>query len=204
MCGRFVLISDLSVISEEFDIQEVACDYKPGSDVLPGQSIAAIIRDGVNRLVQFRWGLIPSWAKDPSMGNKLINARAETLALKPSFQNAFKKRRCLIIADAFYESLKDGKKRIPFCFRLKTGRPFGFAGLYETWRSQEGQTVNTCTIITTEPNDLIRPIHNRMPVILPKEKEALWMDTAAIGQRELLSMLKPYPSEEMEQSPSPR
>jgi len=198
MCGRFVLISDLSVISDAFNIQEVTCDYRPSSNVLPGHSVAAVIRYGVNCLVQFRWGLIPSWAKDPSIGGKLINARAETLAGKPSFQNAFRKRRCLIIADGFYESLKEGKKKIPLFFRLKTGKPFVLAGLYETWTSPEGQAVNTCTIITTEPNELIQSIHNRMPVILPKEKEALWLDTAIFNQRELSSILQPYPSAEME------
>jgi putative SOS response-associated peptidase YedK len=199
MCGRFVLMSDLSVISDDFNIQEVTYDYRPSSDVLPGHSVAAVIRDGVNRLVQFRWGLIPSWARDPSIGRNLINARAETLAAKPSFQNAFKKRRCLIIADGLYEFLKEGKKKISFFFRLKTGKPFGFAGLYETWTSPEGQAVNTCTIITTEPNDLIRPIHNRMPVILPKEKEDLWLDPAVFNQRELSPILQPYPSAEMEE-----
>ncbi|HYA14436.1 MAG TPA: SOS response-associated peptidase [Syntrophales bacterium] len=204
MCGRFVLISNLSVISEEFNIQEIVCDYGPSSDVLPSNSVAAVIRDSTNRLVQFRWGLIPSWAKDPSIGNKLINARAETLAEKPSFKDAFKRRRCLIIADGFYESLKDRKKKVPFFFRLKTGKPFGFAGLYETWTSPEGQAVNTCTIITTEPNDLIQPIHNRMPVILPKEKEALWIDPTVFNQRELSLILRPYPSAEMEAvSPTP-
>ncbi|HVO65917.1 MAG TPA: SOS response-associated peptidase [Syntrophales bacterium] len=198
MCGRFVLLTNLSVISENFNIQEITYDYMPSSDVLPSNSVAAVIRDRTNRLVQFRWGLIPSWAKDPSMGSRLINARAETLAEKPSFKDAFKRRRCLIIADGFYESLKEGKKKYSFYFRLKTGKPFGFAGLYETWVSPDGQAVNTCTIVTTEPNDLIQPIHNRMPVILPKEKEALWIDPAAFNQRELLSILKPYPSAEME------
>jgi putative SOS response-associated peptidase YedK len=198
MCGRFVLISDLSVITEAFDIQEIAFDYRPSVNVLPSHQIAAVIHDGVNRLIQLRWGLIPSWAKDPSIGSRLINARAETLAEKPSFRNAFKKRRCLIIADGFYESLKEGKKTLPFYFRLKTGNPFGFAGLYEMWTSPEGQPIHTCTIITTEPNDLIQPIHNRMPVIMPKDKESLWIDPAVQNQAQLSSVLQPYPSEEME------
>ena len=198
MCGRFILISDLSIIKEAFDIQEVAFDYKPSGNVLPSQEIAAVIHDGINRLVLFRWGLIPSWAKDPSIGSRLINARAETLAEKPSFKNAFKKRRCLIIADGFYESWKQGTVKIPVHFRLKSGEPFGFAGLYETWTSSEGKTVNTCTIITTEPNDLIQPIHNRMPVIVTREKVFLWIDPAAQNQAQLSSILQPYPSSEME------
>lgn len=198
MCGRFVLISDLSVIAEAFHVQEVAFDYRLSGDVLPGHDIAAIIHDGVNRLVQFRWGLIPSWAKDPAIGSGLINARAETLAEKPSFRNAFKKRRCLIVADGFYESLKEGKKKIPFSFHLKSGRPFGFAGLYETWTSPEGQPIHTCTIVTTEPNDLVKPIHNRMPVIIPREKEALWIDTTVQDSMSLKAVLRPYPAAEME------
>lgn len=198
MCGRFVLISDLSVITEAFDIQEVACDYKPSNNVLPSHRITAVVHDGINRLVQFRWGLIPSWAKDASIAQKLINARAETLAEKPSFRNAFKKRRCLIIADGFYEWQKEGKKKIPFFFRLKSEKPFGFAGLYEKWVSPEGQTIDTCTIITTEPNDLIQPIHNRMPVIVPEDKELLWIDPAVQNQAQLSSVLHPYPSAEME------
>ena len=198
MCGRFVIISDLSIITEAFNIQEIACDYRQSTNILPSHNIAAVIHDGVNRLVQFRWGLIPSWAKDPSIGSRLINARAETLSEKTSFRNAFKKRRCLIIADGFYESLKEGKKKTSIYFRLKSGMPFGFAGLYEMWTSSEGQPVNACTIITTEPNDLIQPIHNRMPVIVSKEKEALWIDPAVQKQTLLSSVLQPYPSAEME------
>jgi len=201
MCGRFVLISDLSVITDAFDIQEIACDYQPDPDIRPGRQIAAVIHDGVNRLVSFRWGLIPSWAKDPAMGSRLINARAETLTEKPSFRNAFKKRRCLIVADGFYESRKEGNKKVPEFFRLKSGRPFGFAGLYETWTSPAGKPIATCTIITTEPNDLIRPIHNRMPVIVPKEKEPLWINPAVQDARFLSSVLNPYPSAEMEAGP---
>ena len=201
MCGRFVLISDLSVITEAFNIQEISYDYRPSSNVLPSHNIAAVIHDGVNRLVQFRWGLIPSWAKDPSIGSRLINARAETLAEKPSFRNAFKKRRCLIVADGFYESLKEGKKKIPFYFRFKSGKPFGFAGLYETWTSPEGQPISTCTIVTTEPNDLIQPIHNRMPVIVPRGKEFFWIDPAVHDHISLSALLRPYPSAEMEAVP---
>ncbi len=198
MCGRFVLISDLSVMTDAFDIQEIVCDYRPDPDIRPGRQIAAVIHEGINRLVCFRWGLIPSWAKDPSMGSRLINARAETLTEKPSFRNAFKKRRCLIVADGFYESRKRGNQKVPVFFRLKSGRTFGFAGLYETWTSPAGKAIATCTIITTEPNDLIRPIHHRMPVIVPKEKESLWIDPAVQDENSLSPILQPYPSSEME------
>jgi putative SOS response-associated peptidase YedK len=198
MCGRFVLISDLSVITNAFEIAEIACRYRPDPDIRPGRQIAAVVHDGANKLISLRWGLIPSWSKDPAMGSRLINARAETLAEKPSFKNAFKKRRCLIVADGFYESQKDGNKKIPVLFRLKSGQPFGFAGLYEIWKSPEGESFATCTIITTEPNDLIRPIHNRMPVIVPKEKVSLWIDPAVQNERLLSFVLKPYPAAEME------
>jgi putative SOS response-associated peptidase YedK len=198
MCGRFILLTDLSVIVESFHIGEVAAKYKPGGNISPGQQISAVIRDeAVNKLVEFRWGLIPSWAKDPAIGNKMFNARAETVADKPSFRSAFKKRRCLIIADAFYEWSKVDKKKIPYRFSLKSGDPFGFAGLYETWMSPENKAVNTCTIITTDANELLRPIHDRMPVIVPRDKEALWMDPGAPDPRELATILKPYPAEEM-------
>ena len=198
MCGRFVLLTNLSVITESFNIQNVACEYRPGNNISPGQQIAAVIRkDDQNNLVNFRWGLIPSWAKDPSIGYKMFNARAETVSEKPSFKNAFKKRRCLIVADGFYEWQKLGKVKKPFYFHLKSGKPFGFAGLYESWASPDQQQINTCTIITTEPNELIKPIHDRMPVILSKDKEALWIEPGIKDADQLLSILTPYPSEEM-------
>jgi putative SOS response-associated peptidase YedK len=200
MCGLFILLTDLSLITESFNVQDVACEYRPGSRISPGQQVAAVIQDDKNRLVNFRWGLIPSWAKDPSIGNRMFNARAETLSEKPSFKNAFKKRRCLIIADGFYEWQKLGKVKKPLYFSLKSGRPFGFAGLHETWVSPDHQPIHTCTIITTEPNELIKPIHDRMPVMVPKEREAFWIDPDNQNQKDLLSILKPYPSEEMEMS----
>ena len=198
MCGRFILLTNLSVIVEYFRIGEVACEYRPGNNISPGQQIAAVLRkDDQNSLVDFRWGLIPSWAKDPSIGNKMFNARAETIAEKQSFREAFKRRRCLIVADGFYEWQKIGRIKKPLRFSLKSGEPFGLAGLYETWISPEKKPVNTCTIITTEPNDLLRPIHDRMQVIVPKEQEAAWIDPDNHNQKELLSILKTYSSDEM-------
>jgi putative SOS response-associated peptidase YedK len=201
MCGRFILLTDLSVIVESFHIGEVAAEYKPGVNISPGQQISAVIRDGaVNKLVEFRWGLIPSWARDPAIGNKMFNARAETVAEKPSFRSAFKKRRCLVIADGFYEWAKRDKKKVPYHFALMSGAPFGFAGLYETWISPENRAVNTCTIITTAANELTLPIHDRMPVIIPKDNETAWIDPDNHNQNELLSILKPYPSDKMTMS----
>jgi putative SOS response-associated peptidase YedK len=199
MCGRFILLTDLSVIVESFHIGEVAAEYKTGVNITPGQQIIAVIREQeINKLVNFRWGLIPSWAKEPSIGNKAFNARAETVAEKPSFREAFKKRRCLIVADGFYEWQKSAKAKKPFRFKLRSSESFAFAGLYETWTSPENKPVRTCTIITTDANELIKPIHDRMPVIVPKDKESLWLDPGAPDQREPAAILKPYPAGEME------
>jgi putative SOS response-associated peptidase YedK len=198
MCGRFILLADLQVIAASFHIRHVACEYRPGDNISPGRQVAAVIRkNDENSLVNFRWGLLPSWTRDPSIGGRMFNARAETLAQKPSFKNAFKKRRCLIVADGFYEWQKLGKVRKPFCIRLKTGRPFGFAGLYETWVSPDQQTVQTCTIITTVSNELLLPVHDRMPVIIPHEDQTTWLDPETKNPDELHSLLKPYPANEM-------
>jgi putative SOS response-associated peptidase YedK len=200
MCGRFVLLTDLSVIVESFGIEETAGDYRRGANITPGQSVAALIRDDRTRLVNYRWGLVPSWAKDPSIGYRMFNARAETVADKPSFKRAFHSRRCLIVADGFYEWQKQGKVKKPFYFSLKSGQPFGFAGLYETWMSPEREPLHTCTIITTEPNELVRSIHDRMPVIVPKDREASWIGPAHRDREMLLSLLKPYPADAMSMS----
>jgi putative SOS response-associated peptidase YedK len=202
MCGRFVLISDLSVMVEDFAIQEVSASFLPSRNVSPGQHIPAVIRrDDKNILASFLWGLIPFWAKDPSIGAKLINARSETVMQKPSFKNAFAKRRCLIIADGFYEWKQEGKKKIPYYFFLKTGRPFGFAGLYETWIAPDKKSVDTCTILTTQANELVQPIHERMPVMVPKDQESIWLCGGITDHSRLLEILKPYSAAEMECNP---
>jgi len=198
MCGRFVLLTDLSGIVTSFDIGDVACEYRRSNNIYPGRQVAAVIRDQVNCLVEFRWGLIPSWAKDPAIGNRLINARAETVADKPSFRHAFRKRRCLIVADGFYEWQKtDGTAKIPWFIHLRSGAPCGFAGLYETWTSPEGRPVHSCTIITTKTNEALAAIHDRMPVIVPKAAQVLWLDPENQRRDELLALLVPYPAEDM-------
>jgi putative SOS response-associated peptidase YedK len=197
MCGRFVLIADLSNIAECFDIGDSLPDCNTGWNIAPGQQISAVIRQkGQNIIESFLWGLIPSWAKDPSIGNKLINARAESIHERPSFRDAFKKKRCLIIVDGFYEWKKEGKRKIPLYFYLKSGKPFGLAGLHESWMSPDRKQINTCTIITTQANSLISPIHDRMPVIIPKAQEKIWLDERT-DKSILLPILKPYPAEEM-------
>lgn len=199
MCGRFALVSDSAEIIEKFDIQKISYDFKPNWNISPGQHIPAVIhREGKNILESFLWGLIPSWAKDPSIGQKLINARAETIHQKPSFKNAFKSRRCLIVADGFYEWKKEGRKKIPLYFYLKSGEPFGIAGLYETWKSSDEKQINTCTIVTTGANKLIQSSHDRMPVIIPREQEQTWLNDKIEDKTSLLSVLKPYPAGEMD------
>ena len=145
-----------------------------------------------------RWGLIPSWAKSASAGNRLINARAETVAERPSFRTALASRRCLVLADGFYEWQRVGNARRPMRVAMKSGEVFAFAGLWDSWRDPAGDIVRSCTIITTEPNGLLRPIHNRMPVILPKELESFWLDDKVQDSLTLADILSPYPAEAMQ------
>jgi putative SOS response-associated peptidase YedK len=161
--------------------------------------VAAIIDNGERRRVKaLRWGLIPAWAKDPAIGRKLFNARAETLAGKPSFRDAFQRRRCLIPADGFYEWTGEKGRRQAVRFQLASGEPFAFAGLYETWRPPAGGApLSTCTIVTTAPNGLVAPVHDRMPAILPREGEALWLDPSVRDASRLQSLLAPYPADVM-------
>jgi|SRR5215213_5786218 len=201
MCGRFTRSQSIQAIAEEFGIGQVSCNLGPSFNIAPTQKVAVIITDGVKQLVPVRWGLVPSWAKDPSVGSKMINARAETITEKASYRNAFKKRRCLVVADGFYEWQNTGEARKPVYIRLKSGKPFGFAGLYEVWKSPEGEEITTCTIITTEANELMKPIHERMPVIIPKEHQDKWLDPSTNDQGQLLDMLRPNPAEEMEAHP---
>ena len=198
MCGRFVLVTDLKNIQKNFNVQDVFCQYQPSWNIAPSQLIPAVINHGgINQLVCFQWGLIPSWSKDPSMANKLINARAETVDTKPSFRDAFKKRRCLIAADGFYEWQREGNIKMPLYYYLMSGRPFGFAGIYETWLSLDKKEINTCTIITTAANELIAPVHDRMPVIVSYDQEKVWLDKNAFDVSALKSILKPYPADAM-------
>lgn len=197
MCGRFVRQKDVDAIVSDFAVQKVVCDLAPSYNVAPTQQVAVIMHDRVKQLVSVRWGLVPSWAPSLSVGNTMINARAETVAQKGSFREAFEKRRCLVVADGFYEWRKEGKTKQPILIRLKSDRAFGFAGLYENWLSPEGQNIRTCTIITTEPNEIMRTIHNRMPVIIPTQQEETWLSPGA-EPTALLSLLKPYPAEEMQ------
>ena len=198
MCGRFVLNCSTADILKEFAVDKVLAESTPSYNITPSQRVSAIIKDDSNCLVQFQWGLIPSWSKDPSIGSKMINARSETLSEKPSFKSSLKNRRCLILANGFYEWKKEGKYKSPFYIHLKSKKPFGFAGLFDKWISTEGEEIKSCTIITTESNELLKPIHNRMPVIIPKDKVALWLNPTIQNEKQILPVLKQFPSQKME------
>jgi putative SOS response-associated peptidase YedK len=205
MCGRFVRDSDTSTIAGRFSVRRiVGPDLSPSYNIAPNQWVLIVNIEKERQLMPARWGFLPSWAKDPSMGNRMINARSETVATKPAFRHAFRSQRCLVIADGFYEwQAREGKK-YPVYIRLKPAQSFGFAGLHNIWQAPDGSEIPTCTIITTEANDLIRPVHDRMPVILPREKEDLWLDPLLEDRTEALSLLRPYLPEAMELYPVSR
>lgn len=161
-----------------------------------------IAENGKRKLEMLHWGLIPSWAKDPEVGNKMINARAETVAEKPSYRKAFKERRCLILADGFYEWQKTDSGKQPFYIRMEDESPFAFAGLWESW--QNGREIRSCTIITTSPNEVAAQVHNRMPVILHPEDYEMWLDPDFDEREPLTTLLKPFPAEAMEAYPVSR
>ncbi|MCK4339580.1 MAG: SOS response-associated peptidase [Candidatus Cloacimonetes bacterium] len=198
MCGRFSRRMTTEEIAESFEAGQILCDLEPSYNVAPSQDVVAIINGEDKKLVTFKWGLIPYWSKDPSVGYKMINARAESISEKPSFKLPLKSKRCLIIADGFYEWRKEQGNKIPMFFHLKSHKPFGFAGLYDNWTSIDGEKISTCTIITTDANELMKQIHYRMPVILPKEKESIWIDSNIHDIDILLPILKPYDSNLME------
>ncbi len=193
MCGRFIVDSDEREITRTFQIKLTEATVQPSYNVAPTQPVLTVVqRDGQRILTAMRWGLIPVWAKDMRIGSKMINARAETVAEKPSFKRLLKSRRCLIVADGFYEWHKDGAHKVPMFISIKPKHPFGFAGLYDTWTSPEGEKITSCTIITTHANDLMEPIHSRMPVILPKSAYRPWLDPSNQDLDELSEFLLPY------------
>jgi putative SOS response-associated peptidase YedK len=200
MCGRYTLIR-LADFTDMFPwIRAPQHEVPARYNVAPTQAVAVVANEEKPRVELFHWGLIPSWAKDPAIGNRMINARLETLAEKPAFRNALKRRRCIIPASGFYEWKKnpDGKTKTPMYIRMKGGEPFAFAGLWETWHDPSGSEVRSCTIITGPPNELVAPIHDRMPAILRAEDYKRWIDPNPHEPAELTSILGPYPAGEME------
>ncbi len=198
MCGRFSFVAEDAEILERFGIRVRTAIYKARYNCAPTQNLAVIANDHPGEMQFFRWGLIPSWAKDISIGSKLINARGETITEKPSFRNAFKNRRCLVPATSFFEWRHD-KEKIPFNIRLKTLEPFCFAGLWDKWVTSDGETIHSFTIITTSPNELMKNIHDRLPVILHRQDEQHWISQQP--DPSLVGLLKPFPSELMEAYP---
>jgi putative SOS response-associated peptidase YedK len=204
MCGRFVRRTPVTDLAKFFHFPDGEPE-PPRYNVAPTQLVAAVRAPEAvakRELAWLRWGLIPSWADDPKIGNRLINARAETAAAKPSFRSAFRHRRCLIVADGFYEWQKTGAKKVPHYFHMKDNGPFAFAGLWEHWEDpDDGEIVESCTILTTEANELLRVYHDRMPVILASADYSCWLDPAARKPEAVQPLLRPYPGEAMTSHP---
>lgn len=204
MCGRYVNTAKKEEIKKEFQakLSKTFAD-KPRYNIAPSQMINAVLNENSETvLTDLKWGLIPHWAKDAEIGNKLINARAETLTEKPSFRDAFKSRRCIIPATGFYEWKKGRDGKQPYYFYLPEKEVFGFAGLYENWIDKTtGEELQTCTIITTEANDVLKPVHERMPVILKADDYEEWLDEDLKDTMKLGKLLVPYSAKEMESYP---
>jgi putative SOS response-associated peptidase YedK len=194
MCGRysFAILDDL--IEQRFGIRVRTAIYKARYNCAPTQDLAVITGENPEELRFYRWGLIPYWAKDPDIGNRMINARSETITEKPSFKHAFKSRRCLVPADSFYEWKRD-KEKMPYRILMKDEQPFTMAGIWDRWTAADGEIIHSFSILTTGPNELMASIHERMPVILSREDERRWL--FPLPESELLKMLRPYPAGHM-------
>jgi putative SOS response-associated peptidase YedK len=203
MCGRYTLTIDIKTVAEKFGVP-ASLDTSARYNIAPTQEVVSVMRNGASHLAWLRWGLIPSWAKDESIGSRMINARAETLTEKPSFKGLLRSKRCLIVADGFYEWKQENGSKVPMYMTLKSGEPFAFAGLWDLWKSPGGEHIRSCTIITTEPNDLVASIHNRMPAILLPGAYADWLDPDMRDEQALSHWLAPYPAEEMTARPVSR
>lgn len=204
MCGRYTLTSSVKALAEEFGLSGSLAEVPASYNVAPTQEVAAVLEDDVERRLELlRWGLIPAWADDPRIGSRMINARGETVAEKPSFRGAFKKRRCLIPADGFYEWQRTESGKQPYHIRMKDGRPFAFAGLWETW-SGHGEEIRSCAIITTGANELVSEVHHRMPVIVAPENYEIWLDPDMREAEPLVPLLASYPTDLMEAYPVSR
>lgn len=198
MCGRYTLWVQLGDLLKAFPDFKFPESMPERYNIAPSQQVAVVPNDGQQQVQFFRWGLVPSWAKDPTIGDRMINARSETAAEKPAFRAAYQRRRCLILADGFYEWRAEpgSRTKTPMYVRMASGAPFAFAGLWELWRPDD-TPLYSCTILTTTPNDLLAPIHNRMPVILPSAAYDRWLDPAEQRPGAFQDLLAPYPAEEM-------
>ncbi len=203
MCGRFTLTVDPAEAQETFTEYTFPKKFAPRFNIAPTQPVLVIPNDDQNTADFFIWGLIPMWAKDPSIGNRLINARGETLEEKPAFRGSLKYKRCLILADGFYEwkGAPGRKTKTPYFIHMKDRKPFAFAGLWDSWNSPDGSQVKSCAIITTTPNELMEIIHNRMPAILHPRDYAKWLDPSPQTPDQLKPLIKPFPAEMMNAYP---
>jgi putative SOS response-associated peptidase YedK len=195
MCGRYRLSRRKQLVEEYFGAVSEEYDWNPRYNIAPSQPVVAIRQDArepVRKLSTMRWGLIPSWSKDPSIGYKTINARSETVATTPSFREPFKSQRCLVPADGFYEWKREGKSKQPYCFEVNGGELFAFAGLWDRWRDPQGDVAESCSILTTTPNSLLVDIHDRMPAILHPDNYTLWLDPAFRDLASVSRMLRPF------------
>ncbi len=203
MCGRFATTYTGTALAELFSLPFVP-DIEPRYNIAPSQPVVAIRTDaatGQRERAHLKWGLIPAWAKDAAIGHRLINARAETLSEKPSFRNAFKRRRCLVPASGFYEWSKTADGKQPVFIRMVREQPFAMAGLWENWQAPDGSAVQSCTLITTTAKDLLRPVHHRMPVIVPEHEFERWLDPRQQDAAALQTLLRPYAADAMKYFP---
>lgn len=205
MCGRFTLTVDIQRVASIFHVPPaLSTQTGPRYNIAPTQGVVTIVRERPTveaHLELLRWGLIPSWAKEETIGAKMINARAETLAEKPSFRRILRSHRCLVVADGFYEWKQEAKGKTPMYITLKDHEPFAFAGLWDEWQQPSGESLRTCTIITTQPNEVVAPIHDRMPAILTPDARDAWLDPALSDEHMLLPLLGPYPAAQMTARP---
>ena len=199
MCGRYTLTAETPLLAARFTCDTSHVAYRPSYNIAPGQEIMAVVQTAAGRLAGLlHWGLVPSWAKDAKIGYRMINARVETVAEKPSFRRALRQRRCLILADGFYEWRRQGRQKTPLYIRLRSGEPFAFAGLWERWQGPDGAPLSTCAMLTTTANTLMQPIHLRMPVILDRAAESLWLDSEVTEPQVLLPALVPFAAAAMD------
>jgi putative SOS response-associated peptidase YedK len=201
MCGRYRLSRRKQLVEEYFDAASDAEDWSPRYNVAPTQAVPVILqnpKEPVRELSLMRWGLIPSWAKDPSAAASMINARSETATTKPGFRDAMKSRRCLIPADGFYEWMRTGKAKQPYCFEVGEGELFTFAGIWDRWKDPSGGWVKSCSILTTTSNAVTSTVHDRMPVILDPDSHDLWLDPGMTNVAAASELLKPYEARTMQ------
>lgn len=206
MCGRFTLTVSPGQLQEAFPWVEISPDIQPRYNIAPTQPVAVVPNNRNNHLDYFLWGLIPFWAKEQKIASRLINARAETVHEKPAFRAAYRRRRCLVLADGFYEWKQEPDKKVktPYYIQLKSRKPFAFAGLWEIWQSPDGSELLSCTIITTPSNTLIKQIHDRMPAILDSESYDYWLEPGELDYSQLNKLVSPYPADEMTTYPVSR